>query len=325
MKAIHMREHGGPGVLKFEDVGDPGDPGPGEVRLRQSASGLNYLDVYFRRGEAGLAVPYVPGTEGAGTIEAVGKGVAAEYGLEAGDRAGYQLVPGSYAEARVMPAGRLVKLPEHVSDETAAATLLKGMTAEYLLRRTYAVGPEDTLLVHAASGGVGSLLTQWAKSLGARVIGTVGSEAKAERARSNGVDHPVLYQEEDFAERTLEITGGEGVSVVYDGVGKATFHKSLGVIRPEGLMVVFGWASGQPEPLDVHDLNSKSLAVASPSLGTYTGTREKLAASAEALFDVLGSGAVEAEIGQRYPLSEAAEAHRALEARETTASTVLLA
>ena len=324
MHAIRIHEHGSPGVLSFEDIA-VGDPGPGEVRLRQTVSGLNYLDVYFRRGEVSPGrFPLVLGTEGAGRIEAVGDGVSRRYGLEPGDRVGYQLVLGSYATHRVMPAERLVKLPDDVSDETAAAVFLKGMTAEYLVRRAYKVGPADTILVHAASGGVGSLLTQWAKHLGATVLGTVGDDEKADRARQNGVDIPILYREEDFVERVLESTDGEGVSVVYDGVGRATFHRSLDALRKEGTAVIFGWASGRPEPLDVLDLNAKSLTVMNPSLGTYTGTRETLLASAEALFGVLRSGAVSVHVGQRYPLRGAAQAHRDLEARRTTGSTLLI-
>lgn len=323
MYAVRIHRHGGPDALQYEPV-DVDPPGPREVRLRQTVSGLNYLDVYFRRGDVGPdAFPLVMGTEGAGTIVEVGREVPDRYGLLPGDRVAYHLVLGSYATHRTMSAERLVKLPDDVTDEVAAASFLKGMTAEYLVRRAYDVGPDDTLLVHAASGGVGSLLTQWARHRGATVIGTVGSEAKAERARHNGVDHPILYREEDFVERVRDLTNGQGASVVYDGVGKATFRGSLEAVQKEGRVIVFGWASGRPDPLDLHDLNRRSLAIMNPSLGTYTGTREKLTASADALFDVLRSGAVEVQIGQQYPLRDAAAAHRDLEARQTTGATLL--
>ena len=321
-KAIRVHAAGGADVLKWEDVA-VGAPGEGEVRLRHTAVGLNFIDVYFREGLYPVTPPFSPGLEAAGVVEAVGPGVE---GLSEGDRVAYAAPPvGAYAEERLMPADRVVRIPEGIDDRTAAAMMLKGMTAEYLLRRVYAVKPGDTILFHAAAGGVGLIACQWAKHLGATVIGTVGSPEKAELARQHGCDHPVLYKEEDFVERVKEITGGAGVPVVYDSVGQDTFDKSLDCLRPCGLMVSFGQSSGKVPPMDVLTLSAKgSLFLTRPTLMTYTAKREDLVASAGALFDVVASGAVKIEIKQTYALAEAASAQRDLEGRRTTGSTVLL-
>lgn len=318
---IRVHEHGGPEVLRYENV-EIVKPGPGEVRLRQTAVGLNFLDVYFRKGDITVKdMPFVPGHEGAGVVEAVGEGVTDSM---VGQRVAYQLVMGSYAEERIISASRLVPLPDSISDEQGAAMMLKGMTAEYLVRRTYPVKPGETILIHAAAGGVGLILCQWAKHLGATVIGTVSTPKKAELVKAHGCDYPILYQEEDLVARVKDITGGEGVPVVYDGVGQATFMKSLDCLKPRGLMVLFGWSSGKVEPLNVHMLNAKSLSVTNPNLATYTASRTELLESAKALFDVVGSGAVKIEVNQRYPLKDAAQAHADLESRRTTGSTLLV-
>jgi NADPH2:quinone reductase len=270
-KAIQIHEHGGPEVLRYEAV-EIRKPGSGEVLLRQTAVGVNFLDVYFRKGDYSVKqLPFIPGHEGVGLVEAIGEGVTA---VNVGDRVAYQLVIGGYATQRIVPAERLVRLPETISDEQAAAMMLKGMTAEYLVRRTYPVKAGDTILIHAAAGGVGLILTQWAKHLGATVIGTVGNEEKAERIRAHGCDYPIIYTQDDFVERVKEITNGSGVPVVYDGVGQATFMKSLDCLKVRGQIVIFGWSSGKVPPLDVHCLNSKSLSVTNPSVGHYTATRE---------------------------------------------------
>ncbi len=322
-KAIRIYETGGPEVMKWEDF-DPGKPGAGEVRLRHEAVGLNFIDVYHRSGLYPLpALPAVPGMEGAGVVEEVGEGIDE---FSAGDRVAYAgLPPGAYAESRLIPAHRLVKLPDSISTKQAAAMMLQGMTARYLLCGCYAVGKGDAILIHAAAGGVGQIVCQWAKHLGALVIGTVGSEEKAEVARAKGCEHPVLYQKEDFAERVREITDGRGVDVVYDSVGQATFMKSLDCIRPMGTMVSFGQSSGPVEPLNTGILAAKgSLFLTRPSLMTYTEKREDLLAHARDLFDVVEKGAVKVEINQTYPLSEAARAHEELEGRKTKGSSVLL-
>jgi NADPH2:quinone reductase len=285
---------------------------------------VNFIDVYFRTGlYPPPQLPFTPGMEGAGVVEAVGEGVT---DLAAGDRVAYASPPpGSYAEARVIDAARLVKLPDNISEEQAAGMMLKGMTAQYLVRRSYRVQAGDTILVHAAAGGVGLIVCQWAKHLGATVIGTVGSEEKAELARAHGCDHPILYRDEDFVERVRDITGGAGVAVVYDSVGKDTFLKSLDCLRPLGMLVSFGQSSGAIEPLNVGLLAQKgSLFLTRPTLFTYVAKREDLVASANELFDVVGSGKVKIEVKQRFALAEAAEAHRALEGRRTTGSTILL-
>ena len=322
-KAIRIHETGGPEVLTWEDV-DVGDPGDGEVRIRHTAVGLNFIDIYQRSGLYPLPdLPLTLGTEGAGVIEAVGPGVE---GIEAGQRVAYaggQL--GSYAEARVMPAGVLVPVPDAVDDRTAAAMMLKGMTAHMLLFKAYAVQKGDHVLVHAAAGGVGSILVQWAKHLGATVIGTVGSAAKGEQARGHGADHVINYNEEDFAERVTEITGGRGVPVVYDSVGKDTFEKSLDCLAEWGFLVNFGNASGPAPDIPPLTLMAKgSLYVNRPTLFNYTNDHARRLAAAGDLFDVVAAGNVAIDINQTYPLSDTAQAHMDLAARKTTGSTVLL-
>lgn len=321
--AIRIHEHGGPEVLRWEEVPTPA-PGPGEALVRHAAVGLNYIDVYFRTGlykPPGL--PCVIGMEGAGTVEAVGPGVTE---VAPGDRVAYATAPiGAYAEVRAIKADRLVKLPEDIGFETAAAMMLQGMTAEYLLRRTYAVKPGQTILIHAAAGGVGLIMCQWAKHLGATVIGTVGSDAKAEIARAHGCDHPIVYTREDFVARVKEITEGKMLPVVYDSVGRETFMKSMDCLAPLGLLVMFGNASGAVPPFDIGILAAKgSLYLTRPTLATYTAKRDDLVASANALFEVVRSGAVKIEVNQRFALKDAAEAHRALEGRRTTGSTILI-
>ncbi len=319
--AIRIHEIGGPEVLEWEEV-TVGAPGPGEVRLRHAAVGLNFIDVYFRTGLYGADVPFTPGLEASGVVEALGEGVS---DLTVGDRVAYAAPPaGAYSEERLMPADRVVKVPEGVSNELAAAMMMKGMTAQYLLRRTYRVKAGDTILFHAAAGGVGLIACQWAKHLGATVIGTVGSDEKAELAAAHGCDHPIVYTRENFVERVKSITGGEGVPVVYDSVGKDTFMGSLDCLRPLGSMVIFGQSSGAVPPMDVGLLGAKgSLFLTRPSLMNYTARREDLVAAADALFQVVEKGAVKLEINQRFPLRKAADAHRALEARQTTGSTIL--
>ena len=320
--AICCAEAGGPEVMKWQEV-DVGEPGPGEIRIAHAAVGLNYIDVYFRAGQYPTETkPFTIGLEGAGIVEALGAGVD---DLALGDRVAYASPPmGAYAEKRLMPADKVVKIPDTIDDETAAAMMLKGMTAEYLLRRTYAVQPGDTILFHAAAGGVGLIACQWAKALGATVIGTVGSDEKAELARTHGCDHPIVYTREDFVARVREITDGAGVPVVYDSVGKDTFLKSLDCLRPRGLMASFGQSSGAVESFNPGLLAAKgSLYLSRPSLMVYTASRGELEESAAALFAIVASGKVKIEIHNRYPLSEAAQAHRDLEARKTTGSTVL--
>jgi NADPH2:quinone reductase len=318
--AIRVHETGGPEVLKWEEVG-VGDPGPGQVRIRQEAAGLNYIDVYHRTGLYPQPMPFTPGVEGAGVVEAVGDGVTS---LKPGDRVAYGGPVGGYAEVRLIPAERLVKLPEGISSEQAAAMMLQGMTAEMLVRRVYPVKAGDTVLVHAAAGGVGLILCQWAKALGATVIGTVGSDEKAELARAHGCDHPIVYTREDFVAEVDRMTGGKKVAVVYDGVGKDTFMRSLDCLARRGMMASFGNASGPVEPFDALLLAFKgSLFLTRPTLLDYTLDPADLQESAKALFEVVESGKVKIEVGQRFALKDAAEAHRALEARRTTGSTVL--
>lgn len=321
--AIVMRETGGPDVFRWEPM-DPGAPGPGEALVRHEAVGLNFIDVYHRTGLYPLPqLPAVPGMEGAGIVEAVGPEVTE---VAVGDRVAYAgMPPGAYAEIRRIPAHRLVRLPEAISFRQAAAMMLQGMTARYLLKGCFPVNQGQTILIHAAAGGVGLIVCQWARRLGARVIGTVGSEAKAELARAHGCDHPVLYDREDFALRVREITEGAGVDVVYDSVGQATFMKSLDCLRPMGTLVSFGQSSGKTPPVDIGLLGAKgSLFLTRPSLMTYTARREDLVDHAADLFEMVASGAVRIEIGQTWPLAEAAEAHRALEARQTTGASVLI-
>ncbi|MBC8338656.1 MAG: quinone oxidoreductase [Alphaproteobacteria bacterium] len=321
-KAIRIHEYGGPEVLKYEDV-DIGDVGPGQVRLRQTAIGLNFIDVYQRTGLYPLGdLPKTLGMEAAGVIEEVGDGVE---GFAVGDRVAYAMGLGSYAEERVWGTDRLVKLPDGIDDQTAAAMMLQGMTAYYLLRRTYDVKAGDTILVYAAAGGVGLIMCQWAKHLGATVIGCVGSEEKAELARANGCDHPILYRDENIPERVKEITGGEGVPVVYDSIGKDTFMDSLDCLRPFGLLATFGNASGPVDPISPAMLGPKgSLYLTRTTLATHTATRELLNECANALFDVVQAGHVKINVNQTYPLSETMQAHTDLEARKTTGSTVIL-
>lgn len=320
--AIRIHAHGGPEVLRWEEV-DVGDPGPGEVRLRQTACGLNYIDVYQRDGLYPVGdLPAVLGMEAAGVVEAVGEGVG---GFAVGDRVAYPMRRGAYAEARLVPADALVRLPETVSDRQAAAIMLKGLTAHYLLFRSYPVRPGDSILVYAAAGGVGLLLCQWAKHLGARVIGCVGSEEKAELARANGCDHTILYRHEDIPARVREFTGGEGVAAAYDSVGRATFTASLDALRPFGVMVSYGNASGPVEPFNPGILAAKgSLYFTRPTLATHIATRELLDEGAGRLFAAVTDGLLHIQISQTYPLAETAQAHRDLEARKTTGSTVLL-
>jgi NADPH:quinone reductase len=322
-KAIKFYKNGGPEVLKWEDH-DPGKPGEGEVRIRHKAIGLNFIDVYHRTGLYPLpGLPAIPGMEGSGVVEAVGQQVDE---LVVGDRVSYAgLPPGAYAQVRCIPAHRLVKMPDNLSFETGAAMMLKGMTARYLIRGCYPVASGDIILIHAASGGVGSIVSQWAHDIGATVIGTVGSAEKAEKARVNGCDHPILYAQEDFVEKVREITNGKGVNVVYDSVGQATFMKSLDCLQPLGTMVTFGQSSGPVPPLELGLLATKgSLFLTRPSLMTYTEKREDLLAHAKDLFDVVLRGAVKITIGQTYPLSEVSVAHRDLEGRKTTGSTILV-
>lgn len=321
-KAIRIHEYGGPEVLRYEDV-DIGDVGPGQVRLRQTAIGLNFIDVYQRTGLYPLGdLPKTLGMEAAGVIEEVGDGVE---GFAVGDRVAYAMGLGSYAEERVWGTDRLVKLPDGIDDQTAAAMMLQGMTAYYLLRRTYDVKAGDTILVYAAAGGVGLIMCQWAKHLGATVIGCVGSEEKAELARANGCDHPILYRDENIPERVKEITGGEGVPVVYDSIGKDTFMDSLDCLRPFGLLATFGNASGPVDPISPAMLGPKgSLYLTRTTLATHTATRELLNECANALFDVVQAGHVKINVNQTYPLSETMQAHTDLEARKTTGSTVIL-
>jgi len=322
-KAIVINQTGGPEVLRWVDY-DPGQPGPGEVRLRHEAVGLNFIDVYHRTGLYPLpSLPAVPGMEGSGAVEAVGEGVTE---VAEGDRVAYAgLPPGAYAQVRLIPADRLVKLPESITTRQAAAMMLQGMTARYLLRGCFDVKAGDRILIHAAAGGVGSIVCQWAKHLGATVIGTVGTEEKAAKATENGCDYPVLYTKEEFVARVKKITEGRGVDVVYDSVGQATFVKSLDCLRPLGTMVSFGQSSGPVAPLELGLLSAKgSLFLTRPSLMTYTAKREDLLNHAHDLFEVVEKGVVKVEIRQTFPLSDAARAHRDLEGRRTTGSSILL-
>jgi NADPH2:quinone reductase len=308
--------------MKWEAV-EVGSPGRGEVRLKHTAIGLNYIDTYHRTGLYKIPLPSVIGREGAGIVEAVGDDVN---DLQPGDRVAYASSPiGAYCEARLMPAERLVKVPQGVTDQQAASMMLKGMTAQYLIRRTYAVKAGDTILFHAAAGGVGLILCQWAKHLGATVIGTVGGPEKIALAKANGCDHVIDYKHEDFVARVNEITQGRKCAVVYDGVGRDTFLRSLDCVRPRGLVALFGNASGKVEPLDLGVLAAKgSLYVSRPTLDTYIATRAELVDTANDLFGVVAAGNLKLEINQTYALKDAAQAHRDLEARKTTGSTVLL-
>ena len=325
-KAIQISEFGGPEVLRLVDV-TVGDPGPGQVRVRHHACGINFIDVYQRTGLYPSPLPLIPGGEGAGVVEAVGEGVAH---LAVGDRVAYAAPkPGSYCEVRVLDALHVCRLPDDIDFETGAAMMLKGLTVEYLLRRTLPVeglAPGDCILFHAAAGGVGLIACQWAKALGLSLIGTAGSDDKCALAREYGAAHMINYRSENFAERVKEITGGKGVKVVYDSVGKDTFDRSLDCLRPFGLMVVFGNASGPAAPVAPNTLAAKgSLYLTRPMLFTHLATRERTQAMADELFEVVRDGTVKVRIDQRYPLAEAAQAHRDLEARKTTGCSVLLA
>jgi NADPH2:quinone reductase len=321
-RAIRIHKNGPPSVMKWEDI-DLGNPGKGEVRLRHNAVGLNFIDTYFRAGLYPAPMPLVLGSEGAGIVEAVGRGVT---GLKTGDRVAYAGGPiGSYAEQRNIPAEILIKIPKEISDQTAAAMMLKGMTARYLLRDTYRVKKGDTILIHAAAGGLGLILCQWASHLGVTVIGTVSSKKKADLARSHGCHHPIIYTKQNFVDRVKRLTKGAGVPVVYDSIGKTTFPASLDCLQKRGLFVSFGNASGPIPPFAPGLLTQKgSLFMTRPSLFDYVGTRKELEANARDLIAVVRKGVVKIEINQSYALKDAAKAHRDLEGRKTTGSTVLL-
>ncbi len=320
-RAIQIHETGGPEVMRLEEV-TVGEPGPGEARIRHTAVGLNYIDVYFRTGlYPSPPFPFSPGMEGAGEVLALGEGVT---DLAVGDRVAYAGPLGAYAEERIIAADRLVRTPDSVSDVTAASMMLQGMTVQYLVKSSYPVKAGDTVLFHAAAGGVGLIACQWAKHLGATVIGTVGSDEKAELARAHGCDHPIVYTRENVVERVRELTGGAGVPAVYDSVGRDTFNDSLDCLRPAGAMVSFGQSSGPIPPFEIGVLGQKgSLYLQRPTLMSYTARREDLVAMAEDLFEVVTSGAVKIRTNQTFPLGEAPDAHRALEGRRTTGSTVL--
>ncbi len=320
---IIIRKNGGPEVLEWIKE-DPGTPGAGEVLIRHTAIGLNFIDVYQREGLYPISLPFTPGVEAAGVIETVGEGVEA---VARGDRVAYfgAANPGSYSQARILPAERLVKLPDTIDDITAAGMMLKGATAEYLIRRTYPVKEGDWVLFHAASGGVGSIASQWLKALGAKVIGTVGSKEKAALAKQNGCADTILYREEDITARVKEITDGRGVDVVYDSVGKDTFEASLDSLKPRGLMVSFGNASGPvPEFAPLLLAQKGSLFLTRPTVKDYYATPEDFAEGTKALLDAVSSGTVKIAVNQTYPLRDVAKAHRDLEGRKTTGSTVLL-
>ncbi|MDP8916165.1 MAG: quinone oxidoreductase [Pseudomonadota bacterium] len=322
VRAIRVHETGGPEVLRPETIAIP-EPGPGEARVRHGAVGLNFIDTYFRSGlYKAPALPFTPGNEGAGVVEAVGEGVRL---VRPGDRVAYTASLGSYAEARNLAADRLVKLPDAVGDALAASVMLKGLTAWYLLRRTFPVGPEHTVLIHAAAGGVGQIAVQWAKALGAVVIGTAGGPEKTARARELGCDHAIDYRSESFVDRVRQITGGRGCDVVYDSVGRDAFPGSLDCLKPLGLWVSFGQSSGALPPVDTQLLSQKgSLFMTRPTLFTYIARREDLEAGAAELFGLIADGTLKAAVNQTWPLAAAAEAHRALEGRRTTGASVLL-
>jgi NADPH2:quinone reductase len=320
-KAVFVRQTGDASVMTLEDAAIAA-PGAGQVALRQTAIGVNFIDTYQRSGLYPMQTPFVAGNEGAGVVTAVGEGVT---DLQVGQRVAYQGQIGAYATDRLAAADRMVPIPDGIDDQTAAAILLKGLTAYYLLHETWAVGPGQTILWHAAAGGTGLIATQWAKALGATVIGTAGGSEKVAIAKAHGCDHVIDYQAEDFAARVREITEGRGVDVVYDGVGKSTFEKSLDCLRQRGLMVSFGNASGVVSIPDLTILMRKgSLYVTRPTTGHYLGTRTELTTGAEKLFAAVLSGEIKVEIGKTFALADAAEAHRALESRQTTGSTVLL-
>jgi NADPH2:quinone reductase len=318
--AIRIHQAGGPEVLQWESI-EVGAPKAGEVRLKHTAVGLNYIDVYHRTGLYPVPLPFVPGMEAAGVVEQLGEGVTH---LKVGDRVAYSSILGAYTEARIVVADRVVKLPPAIDDRTAAAMMLQGLTARYLIRDIYKVRPGDTILVHAAAGGVGLIVCQWAAALGATVIGTVSSEEKAALAKANGCHHPIIYTREDFQAKLLEITGGKKLPVVYDSVGKDTFMKSLDCLRPRGIMVLFGSSSGPVPAFDLTLLSQKgSLLITRPTLATFVATKQLLEESSADLFEAVSSGRVKIHINQTYALKDAAQAHRDLEARKTTGSTIL--
>ena len=320
-KAMRFHKTGGPEVLQLDDV-QVGDPGQGQVRIKHTAIGVNFVDTYQRSGLYPMPLPQIGGNEGAGVVEAVGAGVT---DLKAGDRVTYTGLIGSYCESRVVPADRMVKLPQGISEEQAASMLLKGLTVHYLIFSTYPVKKGDTVLWHAAAGGVGLIACQWLKALGVPTIATVGSEEKAALAKAHGADHVINYSKENFVEKVKAITGGKGLPVVYDGVGKATWEGSLDCLRPRGLMVTFGNASGAVPPVNLGILSAKgSLYVTRPTLATYIASRAELVERSSALFEVVKSGKVKIETTARYKLADAAQAHRDLEARKTTGCLVLL-
>jgi NADPH2:quinone reductase len=321
-KAIRFSKTGGPEVLEYVDV-EVGEPGPGEARVRNHAVGVNFIDVYFRNGLYPQTLPSGLGQEGAGVVEAVGEGVTH---VKPGDRVVYAGRPnGAYSELRTMPADILVRLPDEIPFDTAAAMMLQGLTVQYLFNRTYKIKPGETILFHAAAGGVGLIACQWARALGVNLIGTVGSNEKAELAKAHGAAHVINYNTEDVVQRVLEITNGEKVPVVYDSVGKDTFTRSLDCLRPLGLMVSFGNSSGAVPPFSLGELVSRgSLYITRPSLGAYAARREDLEAMAADLFQMVASGKVKIEVNQKFPLADAAKAHIALEGRKTTGSTILV-
>jgi NADPH2:quinone reductase len=319
-KAVRFHKIGGPEVLQMDEM-QVGDPGPGQARIRHTAIGVNFIDTYQRAGMYPVPLPSGAGNEGAGVVEAVGPGVST---LKPGDRVAYSGQIGAYSTQRLVPADRMLKVPEGISDEQAASMMLKGMTVQYLIHRTYKVQAGDTVLWHAAAGGVGLIACQWLKAIGATVIGTVGSDEKAALAKSHGCDHVINYSKENFTERVRSITGGKGVPVVYDSVGKSTWEGSLDCLRPLGMMVSFGNASGAVAPVNIGILAQKgSLFLTRPTLITYTASRADLEATAKSLFDVVKSGKVKIEIGARYKMADAAQCHRDLEGRKTTGSVIL--
>jgi NADPH2:quinone reductase len=320
-KAVRFHKTGGPEVLQLEDV-QVGEPGQGQVRIRHTAIGVNFIDTYQRSGLYPMQLPQTAGNEGAGVVEAVGPGVTT---LKTGDRIAYTGVVGSYCTERLVPADRMVKIPEGISDEQAASMMLKGMTVQYLIHSTYPVKKGDTVLWHAAAGGVGTIACQWLKALGATVVGTVGSADKAKLAKAHGADHVIDYSKENFVERVKEITGGKKVPVVYDSVGKSTWEGSLDCLRPLGTWVLFGSASGAVPPLNTQLLAQKgSLYMTRPTLVTYVAARADLEARSRSLFDIVKSGKVKIEISARYKLADAAKCHTDLEGRKTTGSVILL-
>src|SRR5687768_8260789 len=320
-KAVRFHKQGGPEVMQYEDV-QVGDPGPGQARIRHTAIGVNFVDTYQRSGLYPMQLPQVAGNEAAGVVDAVGQGVT---DLKAGDRVAYTGLPGSYCDVRVVPADRLVKLPQGITEEQAASMMLKGLTVHYLIHTTYPVKKGETVLWHAAAGGVGLIACQWLKAMGVTVIGTAGSDEKASLAKAHGAEHVVNYSLENFVERVQSITGGKKVPVVYDSVGKTTWEGSLECLHPRGLMVSFGNASGPVAPVNLGILSQKgSLYVTRPTLATYIATRPELEDTAKSLFDVVKSGQVKIETTKRYKLADAAQAHRDLEGRKTTGSIVLV-